>query len=243
MEKMRVNLRDLYSDLEQKVKDRTFELDSANQQLARSYQELEGRNKIAEIFVGNGELPQKAVNALDVLVTLSNTDWATLRLMRDSQPGLHLVAVAGLAAQDLPPIPVITESETLAATALTEGKIRVIYDYVMEAGASLISIEMGMRSLVILPVKVGERILGLTILVSRETNHFQPDSVDHLSSVVEGLGILVENALLHDISEKDRINLEELTEELFISNNNIVQANELLEQRVMIRTQELEAAN
>ena len=243
MEKMRVNLRDLYSDLEQKVKDRTFELDSANQQLARSYQELEGRNKIAEIFVGNGELPQKAVNALDVLVTLSNADWATLRLMRDSQPGLHLVAVAGLAAQDLPPIPVITESETLAATALTEGKIRVIDDYVMEAGASLISIEMGMRSLVILPVKVGERILGLTILVSRETNHFQPDSVDHLGSVVEGLGILVENALLHDISEKDRINLEELTEELFISNNNIVQANELLEQRVMIRTQELEAAN
>ena len=163
--------------------------------------------------------------------------------MRDSQPGLHLVAVAGLAAQDLPPIPVIPESETLAATALTEGKIRVIDDYVMEAGASLISIEMGMRSLVILPVKVGERILGLTILVSRETNQFQPDSVDHLSSVVEGLGILVENALLYDISEKDRINLEELTEELFISNNNIVQANELLEQRVMIRTQELEAAN
>jgi len=71
---MRVNLRDLYSDLEQKVKDRTFELDSANQQLARSYQELEGRNKIAEIFVGNGELPQKAVNALDVWVTLSNAD-------------------------------------------------------------------------------------------------------------------------------------------------------------------------
>jgi len=66
--------------------------------------------------------------------------------------------------------------------------------------------------------------------------------VDLLTFVVERLGVVVENSLLHDQSEKAHRDMQQLAEALSYSNEQINESNQKLEERVQTRTQELEAA-
>ena len=60
---------------------------------------------------------------MEKLVVLASADWATLRLPKKGEPGLHLVAAAGPAVVEFPPIPMFTEAMTLSTAAFTEGRI------------------------------------------------------------------------------------------------------------------------
>ena len=65
----------------------------------------------------------RVTEALEKLVVLASADWATLRLPKKGEPGLHLVAAAGPAVVEFPPIPMFTEAMTLSTAAFTEGRI------------------------------------------------------------------------------------------------------------------------
>lgn len=100
-----------------------------------------------------------------------------------------------------------------------------------------------MQSMLILPIRGRGRILGLITAISKERSHFSEKLVDRLNTVIDGLGIIIENSVLQDESQRDSLQLEQLTEELICSNQMIVESNELLEERVKIRTAEFESAN
>ena len=197
--------------------------------MSRTNQVLESHNEIIRIFAEVGEFKSKATK--------------TVRLARETEPGLHLAAAAGPRVREYPPLPVFTEAQAISTAAFTEGKRIVIDDYVNSPAASQQLVEMGMQSMLILPINGRGRILGLVTLISGERSHFDTDLVDRLNTVVDGLGIIIENSILQDESETIRQELEQLTAELSLSNSTIIQSNELLEERVKIRTQELEAAN
>jgi signal transduction histidine kinase len=101
---------------------------------------------------------------------------------------------------------------------------------------------MGMESLIFLPVRVGDRTVGLVTVISKKKSAFNEEMIDLLTFVVERLGVVVENSLLHDESEKSHLEMQLLAEELAASNERVVEANQRLEERVQVRTQELEAA-
>ena len=85
-----------------------------------------------------------------------------------------------------------------------------------------------------LPVKVNERILGVVSIISKEKNGFGQELVKLLASVVDGLGNLLEISILRDKSDVAHKELQRMTEELSRSN-------QVLEDRVVTRTEELEA--
>lgn len=135
---------------------------------------------------------------------------------------------------------VITEDNVISIEAFTEGRIIVTGDYAVWRAAPQVLVDYGMQSLVFLPIKVGARTLGLVTVIFKKKNAFAPEVVDLLTSVVEGLGNLLEISILQDESKMAHHELERLTEELSRSNQQINQSNQLLEERVKFRTQELE---
>ncbi|MBC8280931.1 MAG: GAF domain-containing protein [Chloroflexi bacterium] len=197
---------------------------------------------ISQIFSEDGTFKEKAKSALEMLVLLTGADWVTFRLPNEPIPGLHLAAAAGPAALQYPPLQVITESESLSTAAFKERRTIVTDDYTICPTASPIIIAMGMKSQVFVPVRSGENTLGLLTVISKRKNAFDAGTVELLTFVVERFGVLVENALLHDESEKTREDLQVLAEALSNSNKMIHDSNMMLEERVNIRTQELEAA-
>ena len=122
----------------------------------------------------------------------------TLRLANHDEPGLKLVAVAGSAVHASPPMPVLTNEETLAYTAFRKGKPIVTNNYSAEPEASPNITSLGMNSMVLIPINVGGITLGLVNVVSQKTGQFPPERVRLLTAIVDGMGGLIENARLDE---------------------------------------------
>jgi signal transduction histidine kinase len=195
----------------------------------------DGLYRISRTFAEVGDLKGKATTALEILVDLAGADWSTLRIVKDSEPGFHLAAAAGPATKISPPTPVISDSQVLEDKAFSKGELTVVDDYANWSRATQYLIDMGMQSLVFLPVTVNERILGVVSVISKKKNGFDQALVDLLTSVVDGLGNLLEISILQDKSDIAHKELQRLSEELSRSN-------EVLEDSMIVRTQELEAA-
>ena len=233
----------LYS-VEQAVKleESKEELETLGRELTRSNRALESHYAVSQVFSESGTFSDKATVALEKLVVLTGADWATFRLANELEPGLHLAAAAGPAVEEYPPIQVLTADHVISTAAFTESRVIVTDDYAAVPTASQFLLRMGMESLVYLPVRVGERTVGLVTVISKKKSAFDEEMIELLTFVVERLGIVVENSLLHDQSEKSHLELQLLAEELAASNDQVIQVNQQLEERVLVRTQELEAA-
>lgn len=218
------------------------ELETLSRELAQSNQALESHYMVSQVFSEEGNFNDKAKSALEKLIILTGADWATFRLAKPPEPGLHLAAAAGPAVAEYPPIPVLTEAQTISTAAFNEGRIIVTDDYPAYPAASQFLVDMGMESLVFLPVRVGERTIGLVTVISREKSAFGEEIIELVTFIVERLGLVVENSLLHDQSEKSHRDMQQLAEALSYSNERINESNQQLEERVQVRTRELEAA-
>ena len=117
----------------------------------------------------------------------------------------------------------------ISSAAFRLGKKTIIDDYAISSGTTQQLVDMGMQSMVILPIRGRGRIPGLVTMVSEERNYFRRDLVGRLNTVVGGLGIIIDNSILQDESQQAHLQLEKLTEELIASNQTIVQSNESLE--------------
>jgi signal transduction histidine kinase len=173
----------------------------ANAAEHRRTQELAGLYEISKILSEVGEFVPKATAAMEKVAALADADWVTLRMPNDKEPGLHLIAAAGPAVAESPPISVFTATMTTSTQVFSEGSVVVIDDYVDQPGAAQQLVGMGMRSMVVLPVKTSDRTLGIVTVISKKTGHFSPELVQLLTEVSEGLGVLLENSLLHERSE------------------------------------------
>lgn len=182
-------------------------------QLDKTFQELAGLYEISRIFSTMGDLATKATAALEKVAVMSRADWVTLRMPKEDETGLHLVASAGPAVAESAPVAVFTGTMTMSSAAFTEGRRIVIYDYPAAPHANQVLVDLGMRSMVILPVKARDRAVGLVTVVSQKQRHFTKELVDLVTAVVEGLGGLIENSMLHEESEKANLEQRRLVEE------------------------------
>ena len=89
------------------------ELERQNAELERSEEEITVLYDISRIFSQLGDFESKATRVMERLAQSSGADWVTLRMPKEEEPGLHLVAAAGPAVAESPPIPVFTEAQTI----------------------------------------------------------------------------------------------------------------------------------
>jgi transcriptional regulator with GAF, ATPase, and Fis domain len=159
------------------------ELEAQNNELTRLNQALESHYTISQIFSEIGDFNEKAKSALEMLVLLTGADWATFRLPKEATPGLHLAAAAGPAVLQCPPQRVLTESESISTAAFSESRTIVMDDYTAFPSASPVMIAMGVNSQVFVPVRSGERTLGLAICQEIINKHNGVISVESEMSV------------------------------------------------------------
>ena len=167
-------------------------------ELVKRNAELEALERVSTAMARAGTFQEKAQVIVNEIAQIGDFAWVTLRLPSENLDNLRLVAAAGTAVEQSPPMDLLTEKETMAFTAFHEGKILVSNDYASESNASQVIVDLGMKSMVFLPIIAENRTLGLVNVVSRELNNFPSDRVNLLSAFVEGIGALVAKAKLEE---------------------------------------------
>ena len=160
--------------------------------------ELEALFNIASILARPGRFDEKVAPVLDELVEVSGADWVTLRRASVGGQHLDLVAAAGPAIGESPPLPFLDGQESLSGEAIRRSQLIVVNDYPSHPKAPRTNVNLGMKSLVLIPLKAEGRSMGVLNLVSREPNFFTPELARLLTAIVDGLAVLLENSRLNE---------------------------------------------
>ncbi len=187
----------------------------AEQDEHRRSQEMATLFSVANILAQTEHFEEKVSHVLETLAQISQADSVSLRVPDDNEQGLKAVAAAGPAVQDSP-TGVLSYTDSVPGTAYQHGEPVIVNDYPSHPLASPLGITRGVKSLAALPVKTGGQTIGLVIIYSRVPDFFTEERIRFLTTVVGGLGTLLENARLHEA-------LEHRAEELARSNAELEQ--------------------
>jgi signal transduction histidine kinase len=187
----------------------------AEQDLLRRSQEMATLFSVANILAQTEHFEEKVAHVLETLAQISQADSVTLRVPDDNELGLKAVAAAGPAVQDSP-TGVLSYTDSVSGTAYQHGEPVIVNDYTAHPLASPLGINRGVKSLAALPVKNAGQTIGLVIIYSRVPDFFTQERIRFLTTVVGGLGTLLDNARLYE-------ELEYRAEELARSNAELEQ--------------------
>ena len=187
----------------------------AEQDLLRRSQEMATLFSVANILAQTEHFEEKVAHVLETLAQISQADSVTLRVPDDNELGLKAVASAGPAVQDSP-TGVLSYTDSVSGTAYQHGEPVIVNDYTSHPLASPLGINRGVKSLAALPVKNAGQTIGLVIIYSRVPDFFTQERIRFLTTVVGGLGTLLDNARLYE-------ELEYRAEELARSNAELEQ--------------------
>ncbi len=156
---------------------------------------------VANILAQTGHFDEKVAQVLENLAQISQADHVSLRVPDQSEEGLRAVAAAGPAVQESP-TGLLSYTDSVAGNAFQHGQPVIVNDYPAHPLASPLGIERGVKSLISLPVNAGGRPIAIVIIYSRVPGFFTHDRIRFLTTVVGGLGTLLENARLHEVLEQ-----------------------------------------
>jgi len=165
---------------------------------------------MANLLIQPGTFEERAIEALEVLISVVQADWATLRLPDPDAGGLRLVAVAGRGWQDLPPAPLRPFNEDFITKTFNSGEMDLANDYPSHPDSNDLAIKRGIKSTVGLPIESRGHIIGVISVDSRHTNHFTEERVKKLSTAAYVIGSLLENARLQEQEQLRSQRLEAL---------------------------------
>ena len=218
---MSAELQESYTHLEERVAARTEELRESEEAERLRTQELEALFAVASIFVAPGDIEHKVTHVLEAIAGAGEAGRVALRLYDEEEQVLRLVSHVGLGLQELPPKPVLPLGQLLSGQAFQRGEPLVVNDYRAHPEADAGRVAEGMKSGASLILKTDERLIGTVEVSSKQLDHFTPERVNFLTAIVDGMGVLLDNArLLEGVreSEKRYRNLfEESRDAIFVS--------------------------
>jgi GAF domain-containing protein len=138
---------------------------------------------------------------LDMIVkkipAIMKTKAATIRLLDSSGRKLELVAAYGLSEKYLNRGPV--DAEKSISFAL-EGKPMAIYDVTTDSGTVYRdeAKEEGIKSMLVVPIVVRNKIIGIMRLLTDEHRQFSQDEMDFAVALAEQGGRAIENARMYE---------------------------------------------
>ncbi len=133
-----------------------------------------------------------------------NCKAAVIRLLGPRKRRLHLMASEGLSERYLKKGEVWVRDSPIDLEVL-QGHPAMIYDVQREPGFQYPeeAAAEGIRSVLALPLRVGDEIIGVLRAYSAQPHRFSQDEVEFLSAIADLGAIAIENARLHEaLSEK-----------------------------------------
>jgi GAF domain-containing protein len=163
---------------------------------------------IAQALNASLELRPMLTRVLAAAVKEMGLKAASIRLL-DPQRTLRLVAARGLSEAYLSKGKIHVDKSPVDQRAL-EGEVVVLYDVEGEAGFEYPeeATREGIRSVLVVPLKLKDRPLGVLRAYSAQSRHFGRVAIGFLSSIADLVALAIENAELYATLEARCENLK-----------------------------------
>lgn len=154
--------------------------------------------RISEALNSSLELNKMLQRVLEATVREMELSAASIRLLHPKKRILRLVAAHGLSEAYLAKGEVEVSKSPVDQRVL-EGEVVILYDVETEKGFQYPqeATREGIRSVLVVPLRVKERTLGVMRAYSARPRHFGEVAVDFLTSVTNLVGLAIENAELY----------------------------------------------
>lgn len=150
---------------------------------------------------------EKVNRVFENLLQIAQSDSLTYRVPDASGQGLQLVFNSGDRSIDNLRATLLSYDYSIAGAAFREAQPVIINDYPSNPLATPSSIARGLKSLMILPIKSQEVIIGTVGVGCGKPGHFTASRAALLTAIGEEFGVLLENARL---SEELQTNAQEM---------------------------------
>ncbi len=182
--------------------------------LRRRTAETNALNAIAAAAVSSPDLKRVLNIALEHLLAVLGVEAGGVYLPPPDTPNtLELVAHRGLPASFRSAVTHLPTESGFTGQVFREGKPVVLEDIAAHAPDKTLPIvnEFGWRAFAAVPLRFGDRVLGVLMVSSRERRHLSPEDLSFLQAAADQLGTAVENAHLRRKSEQRLRELETLS--------------------------------
>ncbi len=154
--------------------------------------------RIAQALNSSLELQSMLSRVLEATVKEMGLKAAVIRLLDPERGVLRLVASYGLSETYLAKGEIHVERSPVDQKAL-RGETVVLYDVGAEPGFEYpeAAVAEGIRSVLVVPLKLQDRILGVMRVYSARPRHFSPVGAQFLSAVAHLVALAIEKAQLH----------------------------------------------
>ena len=175
--------------------------------------ELNALLQVATILGRPASLSEKATDVLTTVIETVDAELGVLRVPDESAERLELLAWIDQGVVSTPePLDVLSPGMT--SVCFTQGEMINIDDYPSHPEAVQSLVGVGIKSAIYLPLTFEERKLGVMALSSRTRAHFTDARVRFLIAVTREMGVLMDNARLHETLRKQAEELERSNREL-----------------------------
>ncbi|MEZ4766830.1 MAG: DUF484 family protein [Caldilineales bacterium] len=154
--------------------------------------------RIARVLNSSLDLQELLDRMLDTVVHEMGLRAASIRLLEEKRQRLLLAAASGLSAEYLAKGPVLVANSPIDQRVLA-GETVVLHDVVADPGFEYPgeAAQEGIRSVLVVPLKLQERALGVMRVYSARPRHFSTVGTTFVSSIADLAALAIERAELH----------------------------------------------
>ncbi len=213
-------LKEVYEGLEQKVKERTGDLDKRNLELANLYEELKYHDETLEtlyeidrVVSQSLELDELLRESLTKTIQVTSADAGWIYLLQEDGETLNLETYIGISPELAKAASKLKVGQAVSGMAVKSGK-PVTMDIENYPYPELLTLmeKDGIKSLVGIPLVAKGKVGGAMVLSNRKHRIFKKEDIDLLSSIGSQVGVAVENARLYSELKRHDETLETLFE-------------------------------
>ncbi|MGB8216739.1 MAG: GAF domain-containing protein [Candidatus Methanoperedens sp.] len=213
-------LKEVYEGLEQKVKERTGDLDKRNLELANLYEELKYHDETLEtlyeidrVVSQSLELDELLRESITKTIQVTSADAGWIYLLQEDGETLNLQTYIGISPELADAASKLKVGQAVSGMAAKSGKpvTMNIENYPYPQLLTLMEKD-GIKSLVGIPLIAKGKVGGAMVLSNRKHRIFTKEDIDLLSSIGSQVGVAVENARLYSELKRHDETLETLFE-------------------------------
>jgi putative methionine-R-sulfoxide reductase with GAF domain len=191
------------------------ELTVHHEELKKRTKELSTLYEVDRVATQSLNPNEVMTSALNKLLEVTGVDSGDIYLLDKTSENLILKGHKGISTQVVSLIKRLKIGDGMAGTCIQKGDIIIIND--IEQAPAYMTVyarKTNAKSLVSIPIRVRERILGVLDLVSHKPKTFSREEVELLESIADQIGIAVENASLYENLKQTNLELERRLKEL-----------------------------
>ncbi|MCX9024913.1 MAG: GAF domain-containing protein [Candidatus Methanoperedens sp.] len=213
-------LKEVQEGLEQKVKERTGDLDKRNLELATLYEELKYHDETLEtlyeidrVVSQSLELDELLRESITKTIQVTSADAGWIYLLQEDGETLNLQTYIGISPELAEAASKLKVGQAVSGMAVKSGK-PVTMDIENYPYPQLLTLmeKDGIKSLVGIPLIAKGKVGGAMVLSNRKHRIFKKEDIALLSSIGSQVGVAVENARLYSELKRHDETLETLFE-------------------------------